>query len=88
MKVMQHQKAAEKNEDPVEAGESQKEQLRLMLDAMWATNALDIQNTVAKACSLVRHKISTANCCVAHTFCPLTKLKAKSKAQPWNKTEA
>ena len=54
MKVMQHQKAVEKNAELAEAGESQKEQLKLMLDAMWATNALDIQNTVAKACSMVR----------------------------------
>lgn len=54
MKVMQHQKAVEKNAELAETGESQKEQLKLMLDAMWATNALDIQNTVAKACSMVR----------------------------------
>lgn len=54
MKVMQHQKNVEKNAELANAGESQKEQLKLMLDAMWATNALDIQNTVAKACALVR----------------------------------
>jgi hypothetical protein len=67
MKVMQHQKTVEKNADLANAGESQKEQLKLMLDAMWATNALDIQNTVAKACAMVCHEhIANCSCCRSH----------------------
>lgn len=53
VKVMQHQQQLE-NEDPANSdGSAQAEQLRLMLDAMWASNALDIQTTVARACQLV-----------------------------------
>jgi X-domain of DnaJ-containing len=32
----------------------QAESLRLMLDAMWASNAVDIQATVSRACNQVR----------------------------------
>lgn len=53
MKVMSYQKQLEKNMASTESPEAQAEQLRLMLDAMWASNALDIQSTVAKACSQV-----------------------------------
>lgn len=54
MKVMSYQNQLEKNMATSETPEAQAEQLRLMLDAMWASNALDIQSTVAKACSQVR----------------------------------
>lgn len=59
---MSYQKQLEKNMASTESPEAQAEQLRLMLDAMWASNALDIQSTVAKACSQVR--ISST-----HFFC-------------------
>eukprot|EP00892_Ulva_mutabilis_P006219 jgi/Ulvmu1/396/UM001_0403.1 len=51
MKVMSYQKQLEKDMASTDSPEAQAEQLRLMLDAMWASNALDIQSTVAKACS-------------------------------------
>lgn len=53
MKVMSYQKQLEKDMASTDSPEAQAEQLRLMLDAMWASNALDIQSTVAKACSQV-----------------------------------
>lgn len=53
MKVMAYQKQLEKDMASTDSPEAQAEQLRLMLDAMWASNALDIQSTVAKACSQV-----------------------------------
>ena len=53
-KVMQYQKQLEKDLEAASSSDvANKEQLRLMLDAMWASNALDIQNTVSKACSMV-----------------------------------
>jgi hypothetical protein len=53
-KVMQHQQKFE-DEDPAAAdGNAQAEALRLMLDAMWAANALDIQTIVSKVCQTVR----------------------------------
>ena len=55
VKVMQHQQQFE-SEDPEQEGAAQAEQLRLMLDAMWASNALDIQTTVSRACREVRTK--------------------------------
>ena len=55
VKVMQHAEQF-KDADPHNGGDAgaHAEQLRLMLDAMWASNALDIQQTVAKVCQLVR----------------------------------
>jgi hypothetical protein len=54
-KLMQHQKQLEKDLEAASTSSdvANKEQMRLMLDAMWASNALDIQNTVSKACTLV-----------------------------------
>lgn len=55
IKVMQYQQKFE-NEDPSNAdSNAQAETLRLMLDAMWASNALDIQTTVSKVCQTVCH---------------------------------
>ena len=57
MKVMQHQQQLEamgQNPEEVDV-EAQAEQLRLMLDAMWASNALDIQTTVTRVCQQVRY---------------------------------
>jgi X-domain of DnaJ-containing len=53
VKVMQHQQQAEKAGEDGNP-EAQAEQLRLMLDAMWASNALDIQTTVSRVCHEVR----------------------------------
>lgn len=55
LKVMQHNEQF-KDVDPQNGGDAgaHAEQLRLMLDAMWASNALDIQQTVSKVCQQVR----------------------------------
>jgi hypothetical protein len=67
VKVMQHQQQLEKDDPATSDGSAQAEQLRLMLDAMWASNALDIQTTVARACQLV---------------CPLTQAACMTRRQP------
>lgn len=46
-------------QDPVK----QAEQLRLMLDMMWASNALDIQQTVTRVCQLVRPCLKRVQSC-------------------------
>lgn len=61
-------------QDPVK----QAEQLRLMLDMMWASNALDIQQTVTRVCQLVRPRppprracrpVALPARCAAHSAC-------------------
>ena len=54
VKVMQHAQQFEKQDPEGSDAGAQAEQLRLMLDAMWAGNALDIQTTVSRACHQVR----------------------------------
>jgi X-domain of DnaJ-containing len=73
IKVMNHQSQLEKLElDKKEKQEgetdeqqldreaqAQAESLRLMLDAMWASNAVDIQATVSRACNQVCSSLVT-----------------------------
>ena len=67
VKVMQHQQQLEESAAEPD-GNAQAEQLRLMLDAMWASNALDIQTTVTRACQLVRR--CSNFCCHVHAAAP------------------
>ena len=65
MKVMQHQQQLEKHDAVKADATAHAEQLRLMLDAMWASNALDIQTTVTTVCHKVR--------CIPRTLCSLNR---------------